>query len=50
MLWPNLNSPGILWKKLDRVKDCAICVNSQIFEGYPGVVGRNGEKVENLFS
>ena len=24
MLWPNLNSPGVLWKKLDRVKDCAI--------------------------
>ena len=25
------------------------CVNSQIFKGYPGVGGRNGEKVENLF-
>ena len=24
MLWPNLNSPGDLWKKLDSVKDCVI--------------------------
>ena len=24
MLWPNLNSPDDLWKKLDNVKDCAI--------------------------
>jgi len=24
MLWPNLNSPGVLCKKLDRVKDCVI--------------------------
>ena len=22
MLWPNLNSPYVLWKKLNRVKDC----------------------------
>ena len=25
-------------------------VSSQIFKGYPGVGGRNGEKDENLFS
>ena len=24
MLWPNLNSSSVLWKKLDRVKDCVI--------------------------
>ena len=23
-LWPNLNSPYVLWKKLNRVKDCVI--------------------------
>ena len=26
------------------------CVERQIFEGYPGVGGTNGEEVENLFS
>ena len=23
-MWPNLNSPDVLWKKLNRVKDCVI--------------------------
>ena len=23
-MWPNLNSPGVLLKKLDKVKDCVI--------------------------
>ena len=105
MLWPNLNSPDDLLKKLDNVKDCVIvwivkflratqgwegqmenglwifflielnpayvvtkfelarrhvekveqgqrlcnCVNSQIFEGYPGVGGTDEKWVVNFF-
>ena len=50
MLWPNLNSPVVWQKKLDMVKDCETFVNGQIFEGYPGAGGTNGERVENIFS
>ena len=41
MLFPNLNSPSVLWKKLDRVNDCVI-VNSQIFEDYGAGNGCRG--------
>ena len=35
MSWPNLNWPSVLWKKLDRVKDCVIVWNSLIFGRLP---------------
>ena len=46
MLWPNLNSPSILWKQLARVKYCVIVpFNSQILEGYPTGKGRMEREV-----
>ena len=49
MLWPNLNSPSVLWEKLAWVKDCVIVrVNSQILEGNPSK-GRMEREVVNFF-
>ena len=39
MLWPNLNSPDVLWKKLNRVRLCN-CVNSHIFRATQGWEGQ----------
>ena len=46
MLWLNLNSPSVLWKKLRLCN----CVNSQILEGYiPTSRGIDGKGVVKLF-
>ena len=49
MLWPNLNWPSVVWKKLDRVKDLCNCVNSLIFGGLPTGKGRMEREVCRFF-
>ena len=44
MLWPNLNPPGVLWKKLDIVKDCEIVWNVKFLRAYPEVGGTNEDE------
>ena len=39
-----------LVEKVEQGQRLYNCVNNQIFEGYPGVGGTNGKRVENIFS
>ena len=50
MLWPNFNSPDVLWKKLDNVKDYVIVWIVKFLRGTQGQEGRMQEKVVNFFS
>ena len=38
-----------MWKKVEQGQRLCNCVNSQIFEGYPGVGGTNEKWVVNFF-
>ena len=49
MLWPNLNSPGVLWKKLDRVKDCVIVWIVKFLRATQGWKGRTGKGMRLYF-
>ena len=46
MLWPNLNSSSVSWKKLDKVKDCVIVLIFNFFVGYPGAGGKRERSFE----
>ena len=39
-----------LVEKVGQGERLCHCVNSQIFKGYPGAGGKNGDRVEYLFS
>ena len=49
MLWPILNLPGVLWKKLDRVKDCAIVWIVKFLRATQGKEGGMGRRMRIYF-
>ena len=49
MLWPNLNTPGVLWKKLDMVKDCETVWMVKFLRATQGQEGRMGRGLRIYF-